>query len=188
VARQEELKERAMDQSFTMAFTVEQSPEDAFDAINNVRGWWSQAIEGTTDRLGAEFSYHYQDLHRCRFTISEFVPGKKVVWHVVDNAFNFIKDKTEWIGTDVVFEVARKEGKTEVRFTHAGLVPAYECYDVCSNAWGTYVGDSLRSLITTGEGQPNPIDEVVQKARHMSDPSLRELVTTGTERPNPKEL
>jgi hypothetical protein len=30
-----------------------------------------------------------------------------------------------------------------------------ECYDPCSNAWGTYINGSLRSLIATGKGQPN---------------------------------
>ena len=87
--------------------------------------------------------------------ITELVPGKKVVWHVVDSHINFVKDKTEWNGTDVVFEIARKGDRTELRFTHVGLVPAIECYGGCSGAWGFYVNDSLRSLITTGKGQPN---------------------------------
>ncbi len=155
-------------QSYTTAFLVDQTPEEVFDAINNVRGWWSQAIEGDTDKLGAVFYYHYQDVHRCTFKITEFVPGKKVVWHVLSNYFNFVKDKTEWTGTDVVFEIARKGDKTELRFTHVGLVPAYECFDVCSNAWGTYITSSLRNLITTGKGQPNPIEEIVTRAREMS--------------------
>src|ERR1700690_216790 len=115
--------------SYTTSFTVDQSPKEVFAAINNPRGWWSQAIEGDTDKLGADFNYHYRDVHRCAFKISEFVPGKKVVWHVVDNHFNFVKDRSEWKGTDVVFEIARQGDKTEVRFTHVGLVPAYECYD-----------------------------------------------------------
>ena len=94
--------------SYRVSYLVDNSPEEVFDAINNVRGWWSQAIEGDTDRLGAEFHYHYQDVHRSSFKITEFLPGKKVVWHVLDNYFNFIKDKNEWIGTDVVFEIERK--------------------------------------------------------------------------------
>ena len=60
--------------------------------------------------------------------ITEFVPGKKVVWHMRGCRINFVKDKTEWNGTDVVFEIARKGNKTELRFTHVGLVPAIECY------------------------------------------------------------
>ena len=158
-----------MNQNYTTTFTVDQTPQEAFEAINNVRGWWSQAIEGETDRLNAEFTYHYQDVHRCTFKITEFVPGEKVVWHVLDNYFNFVKDKNEWVGTDVVFEIARKDDQTEVHFTHIGLVPAYECYNVCSDAWGSYITGSLRDLIATGKGQPNPIEEIVSKARQMSD-------------------
>jgi len=63
------------------------------------------------------------------------VPGKKVVWHIVDSHINFVKDKAEWNGTDVVFEIAKKGAKTELRFTHVCLVPAIECYGKCAGAW-----------------------------------------------------
>ena len=139
---------------YTTSFTVDQSPEEVFNAINNVRGWWSEEIEGDTDRLAAEFRFHHKDLHRSTQKIAELVPGKKVVWHVKDAAINFVKDKAEWNGTDIVFEIAKKGDKTELRFTHAGLVSAFECYGDCSGAWGFYINDSLRSLITTGKGQP----------------------------------
>jgi hypothetical protein len=155
------------DQNYTRSFTVDQSPAEVFDAINNPRGWWSEAIEGRTDELGAEFTYHYQDVHRCTIRITEFVPGRKVVWHVLDNYFNFVEDKTEWTGTDVVFQLSRQGNQTAVQFTHVGLVPAYECYNVCSDAWGGYVGTSLRDLITTGKGRPNPIEEAEAAPAHQ---------------------
>ncbi len=141
-------------QDFTTTFSVGQTPQEVFDAINNVRGWWSEEIEGNTDKLGAEFKFHYKEAHRSTQKITELVPAKKVVWHITDATLNFVKDKTEWKGTDVVFEIARKGDKTELRFTHLGLVPAFECYGDCSGAWGFYINDSLRSLITTGKGQP----------------------------------
>jgi uncharacterized protein YndB with AHSA1/START domain len=142
-------------QDFTTTFSVEQSPEKVFNAITNVRGWWSEEIEGATDKLGAEFIYHYEDVHRCKMKITEFVPGERIVWLVLDNYFNFTEDKTEWKDTQVIFEVSRKGDKSEIRFTHLGLVPEYECFHVCSNAWGSYMNGSLRSLITTGKGKPN---------------------------------
>jgi hypothetical protein len=140
---------------FTTSFMVDQSPREVFDAINNVRRWWSGDIEGNTDELGAEFTYRYKGVHRSTQKITELVPLKKVVWHVCDARLNFVKDKTEWNGTDIVFEIARKGDKTELRFTHVGLVPAFQCYGGCSGAWGFYINDSLRSLITTGKGDPN---------------------------------
>jgi len=141
--------------NFTTTYLVDQTPEQAFNAINHVCGWWSEEIEGSTDKLGDEFTYYYKDVHRCKMKITEVIPGKKVVWRVLDNYFNFIEDKNEWKGTEISFEISRKGNKTEVRFTHVGLVPEYECFDVCSNAWGSYINGSLRSLITTGEGKPN---------------------------------
>ena len=39
--------------------------------------------------------------------------------------------------------------------TQVGLVPEYECFDICKGAWTTYIHNSLRSLITTGKGMPN---------------------------------
>jgi hypothetical protein len=87
--------------------------------------------------------------------ITEFASGKKVVWLVLDNYFNFTEDKTEWKGTKVIFEVSQIDDKTQLRFTHQGLVPEYECFNVCSNAWGSYINGSLRSLIETGKGRPN---------------------------------
>jgi hypothetical protein len=83
------------------------------------------------------------------------VPGKIVSWRVVDGYLGFVKDKSEWTGTDITFEIARKGDKTEVRFTHVGLIPEFECYNACSDGWATYVNGSLKNLITTGKGQPN---------------------------------
>ncbi len=144
-----------MNQNYSTSFTVDQSPEEVFDAINNVRGWWSGEIEGDTDKLGAEFTYRVSDVHYSKKKISEFVPGNKVVWHVLDSYLSFTKVKTEWNDTKISFEISKKDGKTEVRFTHIGLVPAYECYGDCSNAWGALVNGNLQKLIATGEDQPN---------------------------------
>lgn len=140
---------------FTATILVDQTPKEAFNAINNVRGWWSEEIEGGTGKLNDEFQYHFEDVHRCKMKIIEFIPNEKVVWLVLDNYFKFTKDKSEWTGTKISFEIAKKGNQTQVRFTHLGLVPEYECFDVCKNAWTHYIQESLFGLITTGKGQPN---------------------------------
>ena len=143
-------------ENYTVAFTVDQTPEDVFAAINNVRGWWSGEIEGSTDKLGDEWTYRYKDIHYSKQRVTELIPGKKVVWLVLDGYLNFVKDKTEWKDTKITFEISKNDNKTDVRFTHVGLVPKYECFNACSDAWGVYIKDSLQKLITTGKGQPNP--------------------------------
>jgi len=72
----------------------------------------------------------------------------------VDSHINFVKDKAEWNGTDVVFEIAKKGAKTELRFTHVGLVRPSNAMENAL-ALGFYINESLRNLITTGKGDPN---------------------------------
>ncbi|WP_300671989.1 SRPBCC family protein [Soonwooa sp.] len=141
--------------SYTTSILVNNSPEEVYKAVNNVRGWWSEEIEGKTDELQAEFFYHYKDVHLSKMLVVELIPNKKVVWFVKDNEFNFVNDKTEWKGTKIVFEISKIGDKTQLIFTHHGLVPENECYEVCNDAWTSYIQGSLQSLITTGQGKPN---------------------------------
>jgi uncharacterized protein YndB with AHSA1/START domain len=156
-------------QDFTATILVDQTPQEVFNAITNPRAWWSEEIEGNTRNLNDEFNYHFEDIHRCKLQISEVVPQQKVVWLVLDNYFKPgifeasprashngpAMDKAEWTGTKISFEISAKGNKTQLRFAHLGLVPEYECFEVCSNGWNHYIRQSLWSLITTGEGQPN---------------------------------
>lgn len=140
--------------NLSFSFLVDQSPREVFDAVANVRAWWSGEIEGPTDALGAEFVYSYKDFHRSTQRISEWLPEKRIVWHVVRSYLGFVADTHEWDGTDIVFDIERKGNQTELRFTHVGLAPAVACYGKCSDAWGFYITDRLRKLITTGNGAP----------------------------------
>ena len=133
---------------------MDQTPEEAFAAITNARGWWSENIDGDTDTVDGEFTYSREDMHSCTIKVIELVPGRTVRWRVLDNRFDFTEDQTEWIGTEMAFEVASRGDRTEVQFSHVGLYPDHECFDVCSSAWNFYIDDSLRNLITTGEGSP----------------------------------
>jgi hypothetical protein len=125
--------------NFRTSILVDKTPNDVFNAINNVSGWWSEEIEGGTDKLNDEFHYHYQDVHRSKMKIVELVPNKKVVWQVLDNYFSFTNDKNEWKGNTIVFELTEKDNRTQLQFTQVGLVPEYECFDICENAWNTYI-------------------------------------------------
>ncbi len=160
-----------MDTSLTTLFSVEQTPEQAFAAITDVRRWWSGEIEGDTHRLGAEFTYAVPGIHYSKFRITELAPARRVAWLVLESSLSFIADTEEWTGTTVVFDIDERDGRTHVRFTHEGLRPQHECYGVCAHAWGEYVNGSLRSLIETGAGRPNSFEgeEALEVARAASD-------------------
>jgi len=145
--------------NFRTTILVDNSAEEVFNATSNVRGWWSEEIEGSTNKLNDEWNYHYQDVHLCKMKIIELIPNKKVVWLVMDNYFSFTKDKNEWKGNKIIFEIIEKNNQTQLQFTQEGLVPEFECYDISQNAWNTYIQKSLHSLVTTGSGQPNGKDK-----------------------------
>ncbi len=138
---------------YNTSIRLEQSPAEVFKAINNPRAWWSEDIKGRTDRLNGEWTYHFKDSHRSKMKTIEMIPDQKVVWLVVDNYFAFTKDKSEWTGNRIIFEISKQDNKTQLVFTQIGLVPAYECYKVCSDAWTGFIKKSLYSLITTGKGR-----------------------------------
>lgn len=144
------------EQDYTTSFVVDKDATTVFNAISNFRGWWSEQIEGNTDKLNETFFYHYKDVHLSKIKLIESVPGKKLVYLVIDNQFNFTEDKSEWINTKLIFDISHESGKTKVQFTHVGLVPDYECYEVCQDAWTSYIQGSLKNYITTGIGKPNP--------------------------------
>lgn len=154
------------DKGFSTSFTVDQPLQAVFAAICNVRGWWSDDITGSAQKVGDRFTHQVRDLHRCDIEVTQMVPDARIVWTVLANHFSFTRDKTEWTGTEIVFEIAAVAGGTRVGFTHVGLVPDYECYAVCTDGWQTYVA-SLRDLVATGRGRP-----YVGEARTQSEAAL----------------
>jgi hypothetical protein len=141
---------------FTTTFLVNHTPTEVFNAINNVPDWWSGKVEGETDKPGAEFTYEVPGVHYSKQKITAFIPGKKVVWLVLDATLSFVENTSEWKDTEIIFDITKKGDGTEVRFTHKGLVPTFQCYDGVSNAWELLVNGNLRELINTGVAQPSP--------------------------------
>lgn len=145
--------------NYTATFLVDQTPAEAFNAINDVRAWWTENLEGQSKKLNDEFTVYFGDVHVSTQKLVEVVPNKKVVWLVTYSNLNFISDKSEWTDTRISFEVSKVDDKTQVRFTHIGLAPEVECFDACSNAWSEYIHQSLFPLISTGKGRPTPAEK-----------------------------
>lgn len=141
-------------QDFTTTIVVNSTPEAAYQAINNVRGWWLGQIEGPTDQLNDEFSYRNHGIHYSKHRVTELVPGKKVAWLTTDSSLEFVEDKNEWTGTSITFDIADAGNQTEIRFTHHGLVPGCPCFGACSGGWTHFINGSLQSFIDTGKGKP----------------------------------
>ena len=157
---------------FSTSTTIEGSAAEVFSAILDTRGWWNSTIDGPTAQVGDEFGFAVEGLHRTRIRISDVSPNERVEWLVVENEFGFTTDQSEWVGDRIVFELQPVHDGTKVTFTQHGLTAAQECYDVCSNAWNFFVGDSLRLLAEQGHGKPESDTghaEPAQRARTAAD-------------------
>jgi hypothetical protein len=138
--------------SFSITLFSNQTAEKVFQAILNVRDWWSgfygEEFMGETKNLNDEFSFNASSgAHYSKQKIIEVIPNKKVVWLITDSKLSFIEKTDEWIGTKVIFEISEKNGATQLSFTHEGLTPEIECYDSCAPAWTQYLQQKLQPMI-----------------------------------------
>ena len=138
---------------YQTSIVVETTPQNAFKAINNVSKWWSEDFEGSLKKLNDVFTVHFGKVY-ITIKVTELVPDKKIIWYVTDCNKPWLKNKKEWNDTQLQWELSEKDGKTQINFTHVGLVPEVECFGVCSNAWDEYLHESLVNLIQSGKGKP----------------------------------
>ncbi|HTP12914.1 MAG TPA: SRPBCC domain-containing protein [Bacteroidota bacterium] len=130
------------------------SARDAMSKIGRVSEWWAKDFQGRSRKEGDNFTVRFGQTF-VDFRIDHIVPDKKAVWEVVDCNLDWIKDKKEWKGTRIVWEIASKDGVVEVGMTHVGLVPGAECYNDCRVGWDGYIQKSLFKFMTEGEGLPD---------------------------------
>lgn len=150
------MKSTLIKNDYHSSISANVSAEKAFNAINNVPAWWAVNFTGNSKKPNDVFTVRFGETF-VEFKITEMIPLKKVVWHVIDCNLHWINNKKEWKGTSMVFNITSQEGVTRVDVTHEGLVPEAECYNDCIKGWDFYIKDSLYHYLTEGKGKPESI-------------------------------
>ncbi|MCE7992954.1 MAG: hypothetical protein HEP71_13280 [Roseivirga sp.] len=121
--------------------------------------WWGE-VDIQPDADDVKFRVSFGEAF-WRFRVADFELNKRVSWECIESnqvhaGLRGIRE--EWLGTKLHWElIGNSDDQTKLSFTHEGLVPDFNCYEVCSDAWGFFIGNSLKALVESGTGQPELI-------------------------------
>jgi uncharacterized protein YndB with AHSA1/START domain len=127
------------------------SPEDVYAAIatrDGLAAWWTSDTQGEST-VGGVLEFRFK-AGGFDMKVVDLEPAKRVLWEVIDGP-------PEWIGTTVSWELKPEDDYTIVLFKHEGWREPVEFMHHCSTKWAVFLM-SLKSLLETGEGTPEPND------------------------------
>jgi len=131
--------------SITVTVATPASPDVVFRALLNVKQWWGfDDLQGPTAALHDIFTIHHPGTHYSKQQITEFVPGKRLVFSVIESRLDWLQNPDEWSGTRMIFDLS----PGQLCFTHEGLTPEKECYERVNEGWQTIISEYfLKSLV-----------------------------------------
>jgi len=138
---------------YTCSIQASVSTAEAYDKIARVSEWWAKNFKGSARNLGDTFTVRFGETF-VDFKISDAIPNRRIVWHVANCHLPWLKDKTEWNGTEAIWEISANNGMTTIKFTHHGLTPDVECFSACEKGWNGHIQNSLLKLLMEGKGFP----------------------------------
>jgi uncharacterized protein YndB with AHSA1/START domain len=121
----------------------------ALTTTGGIAGWWTTNTRGDGSAPGGVLQLGF-GAGGFDLKVEDLDAGKRVLWEVVDGP-------EEWIGTRVRWELAQDGDYAVVLFKHEGWREPVEFMHHCSTKWAIFLM-SLKSLIETGEGAPDPRD------------------------------
>lgn len=136
---------------FNYSFGTNKTIDEVYNRLLDPKQWWiglfDEIITGQSEKPGDEFNFKAGGgLHETRQKLIDLVPNQRIVWQVTKSHLTFLSDPEEWKGSNIRFDLQKKDGGTEIRFTHEGLVPEIECYESCSSAWTSYMEQLRKAL------------------------------------------
>ncbi|MGI5267778.1 SRPBCC family protein [Nonomuraea sp. CA-218870] len=121
----------------------------ALTTVEGLAGWWTTDTHGSGGDVGGVLRFRF-GAGGFDMKVLDLDPGRRVLWEVVDGP-------PEWLGTHVSWDLAQAGDYTVVLFKHAGWKEAVEFTHHCSTKWALFLM-SLKALIETGKGAPDPHD------------------------------
>lgn len=125
---------------------------EVYSALTTPEGladWWTTDTRGKGSDIGGVLQFRFA-AGGFDMKVLELDPGKRVLWEAVDGP-------EEWIGTHVRWDLEQVDDYTVILFKHEGWKEPVEFMHHCSTKWAVFLM-SLKSLVETGKGAPDPHD------------------------------
>jgi uncharacterized protein YndB with AHSA1/START domain len=124
----------------------------ALTTREGLAGWWTNDTQGDGN-VGGVLQFRFKlkdDTGGFDMKVLELDPGKRVLWQVVEGP-------EEWVGTKISWDLRQEGDWAIVVFKHQGWKEPVDFMHHCSTKWAVFLL-SLKSLVETGKGSPNPND------------------------------
>lgn len=112
-------------------------------------GWWTAGTSGEGDTVGNTIEFRF-GAGGFDMKVTDLTSPTFVEWEVV-------KGPEEWMGTTLSFELKQDGEYTILLFKHLNWKEPVEFMHHCSTKWAIFLM-SLKSLLETGKGNPDPLD------------------------------
>ena len=135
---------------------IKSSLDEVYKALTTregLAGWWTNNTQGES-KVGGVLQFRFSaggaEIGGMEMKVLELDPAKRVLWQVVGGP-------EEWIGTRISWELKQDGEYCIVLFKHQDWKEPVEFMHHCSTKWAIFMM-SLKSLVETGKGAPNPDD------------------------------
>ena len=121
----------------------------ALTTKDGLAGWWTSNTKGEGNQIGNTIEFRFGaggfDMKVAALNAPDYV-----LWEVAEGP-------EEWINTTISFELRQENEYVILLFKHQNWKEPVEFMHHCSTKWAIFLM-SLKTLIETGKGAPDPFD------------------------------
>ena len=134
--------------NYECTITTSLTPNRVFDALTKeMSNWWTD-MSSMVNKIGDKTTAKFEDGTAWSFEVTSLEDDKLIELYCYEanhiHPVTTPEMRTEWQHTTLRFEIIPKGDETEIHFTHIGLTPEVNCYDICCTGWDHFFGSAFK--------------------------------------------
>jgi len=137
--------------NYEHTITVTLAPDRVFDALTKeMSNWWTE-MTSVVREVGDKTTAKFEDGTTWSFEVVKLEKNKLIELRCYEanhiHPVTTPEMRTEWENTTLRFDIASRDGDTDIHFTHIGLTPEVKCYDICHSGWDHFFGSAFYAYL-----------------------------------------